>query len=243
MEMPGNLAGLQRVTASFVQSGSGTAATASFSANTTIGNCLVACVQGYGASSVSAVTTGSSGDHWTQLKAVSGASGQVCAIWIDPACTVSRSSVTFTASGGTQMNIQAYEFAGMGAAPVLDGAPASKVVTGVNSTSWTAGPAVSSSTADIWIGMYAGNNSGVLSASTSAAGWSDPEGSTNGGSGAGPYTSLVSAYQIPGTAGSFSLTGGVGTNRSVYGAIALAITPGTSGGGGSSAGSFLPFFP
>ena len=231
------------MTAAYVQSAAATSGTASFASNTTIGNCLIACVQAYGASSISAVTTGSSGDHWTQVKALTGGLGQVIAIWIDPACTVSNSSVTFTASGGTSLNIQAYELSGMGNAPVLDVEVSRTQSSFGSTTSWTSGTTSSAGATDLRLGMYAGNYvsvSGNYTVTAPTSPWNCPEGVTTQQAGS-VQTNLVSGYYIPGTSGTVTFSSTSAITSTFWAAIAMAITPGSTGGGGS-AGSFLPFF-
>ena len=231
------------MTAAYVQSAASASGTAAFGANTTIGNCLVACMQAYGSSSISAVTTGSSGDHWTQVKAVTGGLGQVIAIWIDPACTVSKSSVTFTASGGSQLNIQAYEFSGMGNAPVLD-VEVTRTQSGFGSTtSWTSGTTSSAGAADLRVGLYGGNvSSGGSSYTVTAPSspWNCPQGVTTPPAGVA-QTNLVSGYYIPGTSGAVTFASTQAITGVLWAAIAMAITPGSTGGSGNT-GSFLPFF-
>jgi hypothetical protein len=224
----------------FVQSGSDTSGTAAFGRNTTVGNCLIACVQAYGASSVGAVTTGSSHDNWTALKTVSGG-GQVAAIWIDPACTVSKSTVTFTASGASMLNIQAYEFSGMGNAPVLD-VIASHLQTTTGTTAWSSGATPSAAAADLRIAMFGGNDgSSSYSTAPPASPWLLPEGITRQTGAGNESVVLVSGYFIPGTTGTVTFNSTTGTSASTWAAIAAGVLPGSTGGG-SSAGSFLPFF-
>lgn len=232
------------MTATLVQSAADTTGTATFGVNTTIGNCLVACVQALGSSHISAVTTGSSSDHWSSLQEVSGGS-QVIAIWVDPASTVSKATVTFTASGASQLNIQAYEFASMGTAPALDGTPATDLVTTTpNSTSWSSGSVSAANGTDVWIGMFGGVGPSGYSVTGPASGWNIPGGTTGRFSGFSE-TQMVSGYEIPGSAGSVNFSGTASLTTAKYAVIALALTPGSGGGGGgggSSTGSFLPFF-
>ena len=230
------------MTAAYVQSGSNTSGTASLSSHTTIGNCLIACVQAYGASSIGAVTTGSSHDNWAALLTVSGG-GQVAAIWIDPACTVSKSSITFTASGASMLNIQAYEFSGMGNAPVLD-VDSTHLQTTTGSTSWSAGPTASADAPDLRLGMFAGNLGSVgWTSTTPGSPWNCPQGVTKQTGAGNESAALVAGYYIPGTSGTVTFSGTSGSSSADWAAIAAGVTPGTSGGGGgSSAGSFLAFF-
>jgi hypothetical protein len=213
------------MTAAFVQSSSGAGSSTTLGSNAAAGNCLIACVQAYGASSVSKVTLGGSNDNWSSLITVSGG-GQVIAVWLDPDCNGSASNVAFTASDATIQNIFAFEFSGMGNAPALSVTPASSLVTTVpNTTSWASGTTASAPAGTVQIGMLAGNSSSLLAISGAGSPWNSAAGEVQRVSSV--YGGLVADYQIPGSAGTVSYSATTSTNQAVHAGIALALTPGS----------------
>lgn len=226
------------MTATLVQQAASPNGTATWPSNTTPGNTLVACLHAYGASSIGAVTSASSADTWRSLVAVPGG-GQVIAVWMAPATAGGAATVNFTASGATQQNIQCYELAGMGASPSVDVDVTHLDATAPNTSAWSTGATASAGASDVRIGMLAGNTSSLLTLNGAGSPWNSqsPSGSRAGGN----YAYLVSGYEIPGTSGTVTYTATASTNGALWAGIAIAITPG-SAGGGSGAGSFLPFF-
>jgi hypothetical protein len=226
------------LTAAFVQSASDAAGSVSLGSPTTPGNCVVGCLQAYGASSISAVTSGSglSADSWSSLFALSGA-GQVIAVWIDPGCEGGDSSVAFTAPGASMQNIFAFEFSGMGNAPTLAVTPATSLVTtSPNSTSWATGSTASVPPGSVCIGMLAGNSTTTLGVNGAGSPWNSTTGVAQRPS--TTYAALVADYQIPGSAGAISYSGGASTNQALHAGICLALTPGSAATGSA----LLSFF-
>lgn len=216
----------------FVQSASDPSGAADFASPTTPGNCVVAFLQAYGASAIGGVVSGaSSADRWASAVEVDGA-GQVAAIWLDPGCEGGDTAMSFTAAGATQQNIQVMEFAGAGNAPVLDVPAATNLVTTTpNSTAWTSGAtAAATSAADLWLGLYASNDGSLYSATEPGSPWNCPESVTTQNV-SHEYTRMTGGYQIPAATGTVTFSGIASTNSSVYAAIAIALTPGSSSGG------------
>lgn len=226
--------------AALVQQTGAASGTATLSTAATAHNCLIACLQGYGASTISGVTSAASVDHWASLVAVSGA-GQVAAVWIDPDCAGGNTTVNFTAAGASQLNIQAYEFSGLGNAPAMDVTPSTHLVsTTPNAGTYTSNATAAADATDVWVGMYAGNDASSFSASGAVSPWNSQSATSQVISHL--YTSLVSGYQIPGTSGTVTYSGSSSTSGAVYAVIALAIKPGSTSMPAGTAGSFLSFF-
>lgn len=225
------------MTATLRQQTSAPSGTATWPSNTVTGNCLVACLHAYGASSIGAVTSASSADTWRSLVAVPGA-GQVIAVWMAPATSGGAATANFTASGATQQNIQCYELAGMGASPTVDVSVTHLDSTSPNTSAWSTGATASAGASDVRIGMLAGTTSSLLSVNGAGSPWNSQ--SSSGSRVSGNYAVMVSGYYIPGSSGSVTYTATASTNGALWAGIALAITPGSAGGAGS--GSFLPFF-
>lgn len=226
------------MTATLRQQAASPNGTATWGSNTVTGNCLIACLHAYGASSIGAVTSASSADTWRSLIAVPGG-GQVIAVWMAPATAGGAATCNFTASGATQQNIQCYELAGMGASPVVDVSVTHLDATAPNTSSWSTGATASAGASDVRIGMLAGNTSSLLALSGAGSPWNSQ--SSSGSRVSGNYAYMVSGYQIPGTSGTVTYTATASTSQALWAGIAIAITPGAAGGGSGAAG-FLEFF-
>jgi hypothetical protein len=226
------------VTAAFVQQAAGPSGTAALTSPATGGNCLIACLQAYGASSIGGVTSAASPDRWVAVKTVSGG-GQVLAVWIDPDCANGSSTVNFTAPGASMQNICVFEFSGVGSSPAVDVFVTNLLSASPNTRSWTTNAtAATAHASDVQIGVLAGNSSSLLAVAGASSPWnSQGTGQRTGG----VYAEIAAGYQIPGTTGTVTYTAAASTTGAVWAGIAVAITPGGGAGAGAS-GSFMQFF-
>ena len=98
--------------------------TATFGANTTVGNCLIAAFCGStGATTptVSSVHIGGVADHWATADETTQATAALrTAIWTDQGCGQAATAVAATFSASSSMAIDAYEWAGIKTSGALD---------------------------------------------------------------------------------------------------------------------------
>jgi hypothetical protein len=242
--MPGHIAGLQRVTIALAQTPAANhssvhqaALTITLGSPATAGNCLVACIGAWQGSTVAAVTSSASPDHWAL-----GSSGDLgsgtAEIWADPGCAGGNTTVgvTFTVPG--LLAVQVFEFSGVAHSSAVDTtASGGSLAPG---TSWTTGASGSAAAGDLLLGMcLAYSTGGAFTLAGPSSPWvNEPQIAT---SQSGEYVRLLAGYQTSGGAGAFTYAGNSGLISQQYAAAGLALKP--SGGGGSGpAGSFLPFF-
>jgi hypothetical protein len=102
----------------------GTSATATFGANTTIGNCLVAALSGATSGTiptVSSVKIGGVADNWATAKeGTQSTAGLRTAIWTDLGCTQTATAVAVVMSASCGLAIDAFEFSGVKTSGAVD---------------------------------------------------------------------------------------------------------------------------
>ena len=206
------------------------------------GNCLVACIGGHNANTVSSVVLGfSDADNWAAALTndVGAITGE---IWIDPDCDGSSAGVTIHTANAGQINAQVFEFSGVSTSP-LDVSTSAQNLT--PSSSWSSGTSGTAAAGDAWIGMCSGYAGVIYSLTGPSSPWTNEAVLTNSSGTPQVFSRFIAGYQVSSSAGTVTYAG-VSTgspNTQVYAALAISLTAaGGGGGGGAATGSFLPFF-
>lgn len=134
----------------------------SFGSPVTVGNTVVVCVSsdGGGSPGVTGITIGGVADNFAQA-VVAGAGGSNAAfIWWDPDCQQNSAAIVVSgsiATGSGDGGIIAFEFAGLGPAPIVD---KSSSAGATGTTAWSSGSAgTTTQAAEAWVGCANTNHS------------------------------------------------------------------------------------
>ena len=217
---------------------SANSATVTLGSLTTQRNCLVACIGGYHVGTVTSVTSAASPTGWVSA-AVLDVTGVTCEIWICPGITTGAATVTAQATNAGQMGVTVFELAGVMASSPLDASAPGGSVPSPTVTSWSSGTSSAYQAGDVLIGLCASSRG---TAGYTLTGPSSPwvnETAINT-SLSGISSRFLAGYQIT-TGGGTMTYAGTSSTYQEYSCVAIALKSATPAGG-STGGSFLPFF-